>query len=69
MNYGFLINLVHGVKNILTSHGSDTNEVWISINRDNPKKVQFIGMFHATPEFLSELVDLCSKHFNKEEKI
>lgn len=67
MSYGFLINFVSAVKHLLSRHDTDTHEVWISINRDNPKKVSFMGMFHATPDFLIDFADLCKKHFDKEE--
>lgn len=67
MNHGFLINLINGVRHIVSRHKTDTHEVWITINRDNPEKISFMGMFQATPDFLNDFVNLCKKHFNKEE--
>lgn len=66
MSYGFLLNLIHGVKDILINNGSDTNEVLIYINKGKLDKAQFMGMFHATPEFLREFVNLCGRHFKEE---
>jgi len=68
MSRGFVLNLVHGVNNLLKQHGTESHEVFISINRyanvdGRPAKARFVGVFQASPQFLNEFVDLCTKYF------